>query len=63
MKESFKAMVDLYGIWIGVSDRGLGRYLSSVLKPSEYPFRFYSSTAFLLSILLFLDISRISKPP
>jgi hypothetical protein len=56
-------MVDLYGIWIGVSDRGLGSYLSSVLKPSEYPFRFYSSTAFLLSILLFLDISRISKPP
>jgi hypothetical protein len=63
MKESFKAMVDLYGIWIGVSDRGLGKYLSSVHKPSEYPSHFYSSTAFLPSTLLFLDISRTSKPP
>jgi hypothetical protein len=56
-------MVDLYGIWIGVSDRGLGKYLSSVHKPSEYPSHFYSSTAFLPSTLLFLDISRTSKPP
>lgn len=42
-------MVDLYDIWIGVSYRGLGRYLSSVHKSSEYSARFYFSTAFLPS--------------
>lgn len=42
-------MADLYGKWTGIPDKGLGRYLSSVHKPSEYPSQFYSSTALLQS--------------